>query len=432
MLENKRYRQKISLFGHFGAGNFGNESTLQAMLYHLRRLMPAAEISCICSAPDIVAADYKIATLPINAVVVQPWNIRNPLVRLARKALIGIPSELYRWLKGIKTLWHTDALIVVGTGLLTDAFGIQGWGPYSMFKWSVIAKLCGCRLMFVSVGAGPLERCTGRLLIKSALSLADFRSYRDEATLAYLRDIGLRSRGDRVYPDLAFSLPAPPANRDAAKRPRPVVGLGVMLYGAMYGIEKTTSAHYAGYVETLAGFAQWLLNRDYDIRLLKGDLSDPTVAMEFKALLKDRFGFDDDHRIIDDPIQSVDDLLAQLAASDLVVATRFHNVLLALFLNKPCISISFHHKCSSLMKQMGLGEYSQDIRNLNTETLIEQFCQLEKNADSLTQLLQRKVTECREALEDQYCLITNDLRLGQGTETPKTSLTTVEAGPKRP
>ena len=408
MLNTKRHRRKISLFGHFGSGNFGNESTLQAMLFNLRHLMPDAEITCICSEPEIVAADYKIPAVSIRATVVRPWNVHNPVARLARKLFIGIPCELYRWLKGIKTLWDTDALMVVGTGLLTDAFGIHGWGPYSMFKWSVIAKMCGCRLMFVSVGAGPLEQRTGRLFVRSALSLASFRSYRDDATLEYLNGIGFRPRGDRVYPDLAFSLPAVQAKLDTAKGRRPAVGLGLMVYGGMYGIEKTTSAHYAAYLETLAGFAQWLLNRDYDIRLLKGDLSDPSVTMEFKALLRDRFGFHDEHRVMDDPIQSAEDLLAQLAASNFVVATRFHNVLLALFLNKPSIAISFHHKCSSLMNQVGLSEYCQDIKKLTVVALIEQFCQLENNAESIRDMLARKVTECRNALDEQYTLILKD------------------------
>jgi polysaccharide pyruvyl transferase WcaK-like protein len=432
MLNSKLKRPKISLFGHFGAGNFGNESTLQAMLCNLRRLMPDAEVTCICTVPEVVAVDYEIAALPISGVVVKPWNTRNPLVRLARKVFIGIPSELYRWLRGIGTLWHTDALVVVGTGLLTDAFCLGAWGPYSSFKWSVIAKLCRCRLMFLSVGAGPLERRTGRLFVKSALSLATFRSYRDEATLEYLKGIGFRPSDDRVYPDLAFSLPAV-SDRAVAKGHRSTVGLGLMAYDGMCGIEKTTRAHYAAYIEALASFAIWLLNRGYDIRLLTGDPADTQVAREFKSVVKQRSATDGDVRIIAEPIASAKDLLSQLAATDFVVATRFHNVLLALFLYKPSISISFHHKCSSLMDQMDLREYCQDIRLVNTDRLIEQFCELEKNAGSLTQMIQRKVADCREALEEQYKLIASDFLVGQGRETRKTSLAPLEAAePKRP
>lgn len=410
--QSKHNRRTIALFGHFGAGNFGNESTLQAMLYHLHRLMPDAHISCICSAPEIVTADYKIAAVPINGTVVKAWNLRSPVAKVARKLFIGIPSELYRWLKGVMTLRDTDMLIVVGTGLLTDAFGIGAWGPYSSFKWSVIARLCGCRLMFVSVGAGPLERRTGRLFVKSSLSLASFRSYRDEATREYLKGIGFRPSGDRVYPDLAFSLPAAPPNRDAAKGRRPVVGLGLMLYGGMYGVERTTSAHYAAYLDTLVVFVKWLLEREYDIRLLIGDLMDMPVTRQLTSLLKDRSVTHDEERIIVEPVASAQDLLSQLAATDFVVGTRFHNVLLALLLNKPSIAISFHHKCSSLMSQMGLSEYCQDIMQLSADRLIEQFCQIEENAESLRNMIGEKVADCRKALDEQYALIFKDI-LGQ-------------------
>jgi polysaccharide pyruvyl transferase WcaK-like protein len=408
MATHGRKQPKISLYGHFGRGNFGNEATLEALLCHVRRLVPDAEVTCICTFPERVSADYKIAALPISDVVVRPWRLRNPVARFARKLFIGIPSELYRWLKGVITLRDADMLIIVGTGLLTDAFGIGSWGPYSTFKWSVIAKLCGCRLMFVSVGAGPLERPTGRLFVKCALTLANFRSYRDEATIEYLRDIGFQSNRDRVYPDLAFSLPTAPPNGDATRWRRPIVGLGLMLYAGMYGIEKTTSAHYAAYFETLAGFANWLLDRDYDIRLLIGDHADTPATQEFISLVKKRSATHGEDRIVAEPIASTKDLLSRLTATNFVVATRFHNVLLALYLNKPSISISFHHKCSSLMSQMGMSEYCQDIKKLDFHVLIEQFCRLENNAEGIRETLAQRVADCRKALDEQYHLMFKD------------------------
>ena len=146
-----------------------------------------------------------------------------------------------------------------------------------------------------------------------------------------------------------------------------------MTYSGMYGVETTTSEDYAAYLETLVEFARWLLARDYEIRLLIGDRSDAPVIQEFRALLKQRSVTYEEGRIVDEPVASVEDLLKQIAATDFVVATRFHNVLLSLLLNKPSIAISFHHKCSSLMSQMGLSEYCQDINRLNADKLIEQF-----------------------------------------------------------
>ena len=70
---------------------------------------------------------------------------------------------------------------------MTDAFGLSHWGPYSLFKWVLMAKLRRCRVLFVSVGAGPIDRTLGRILVKATLSLADYRSYRDEASSDCLR-----------------------------------------------------------------------------------------------------------------------------------------------------------------------------------------------------------------------------------------------------
>lgn len=414
MSKRKPKPLRIGLFGNFGARNFGNESTLQAMLHHLRHLVPDAELMCICNAPEVVAADYNIAAVPISAVVVKPWTLRNPLARLLRKLFIGIPSELYRWLKGVMILRETDMLIVVGTGLLTDAFGIGSWGPYSIFKWSAISKLCGCRLLFASVGAGPLERPISRFLVRSALSLGTFRSYRDEGTRKYLKSIGVRCDQDPIFPDLAFGLPTPSITDGNTRRaPRRMVGLGLMAHGGMYGIEKTTSEDYAAYMQVLVGFVRWLLNRGYDIRLLIGDGNDISAIHEFMSLLKVRSEILQQERVIAEPIESSKDLMSQIAATDFVVGTRFHNVLLALFLKKPSIAIAFHPKCSSLMSQMGLSEYCQDIKQLNSNDLIEQFCQLEKNAANLTQMLRDKGEACRAALDQQYEVIIKGLGLNK-------------------
>jgi polysaccharide pyruvyl transferase WcaK-like protein len=412
--EGKLIQMKISFFGHFGQDNFGNDSTFKAILHHLRRRLPNAEVACICTGTERVAAEYHIATVPISAIVVKPWTLRNPLARLLRQVFIGIPSELYRWFAALVTLRDTDALIIPGTGLLTDAFGLFSWGPYNLFKWSVIAKLCRCKLLFVSVGAGPLYGVFGRYLVKSALRLADFRSYRETSTVRYLNSIGFSADDDPLYPDLAFSLPQamiPPEG--ATTRPRRmVIGVGLMESFAIYGLKGPTDVTYDAYLENLIIFVKWLLDHEYDVRLLIGDITDRRVAGEFRSMLTERLSLPDQEHIIDEPAISVEQLLSQLAGTDMVVATRFHNILLSLLLNKPVISISFHHKCASLMNRMGLSEYCQNIEQLNAEQLIEQFCRLKDNADGLRDTIREKVEGCREALEEQYGLIFEDMLRG--------------------
>src|SRR5260370_24656917 len=153
-------------------------------------------------------------------------------------------------------------IIVPGTGLLTDAFGLFGWGPYSLFKWSLIAKVCGCKLLLVSVGAGPLYTGLGRWLVRSILSLPDFPSYRDSSTKQYLASIGVRADNDRIYPDLAFSLPQSVIPHRYTKNGRnSFVGLGVMVYDGKYSVSTPTDRMYSAYFDNLITFMKRLLAR---------------------------------------------------------------------------------------------------------------------------------------------------------------------------
>ena len=283
----RRSQPRIAFFGHFDGSNFGNESTLWATLEGLRSMVPEACFNCICTGPANTSAAYNISAVASRDYVVRPWTTQGPLTKWMRRLLVGTPSEIYRWLHGFKTLWHTDALVIPGTGLLTDAYTLLNWGPYDMFRWSVTAKLCGCKLMFVSVGAGPIYSRTGRFFVKTALSLADFRSYRDVSTQQYLKSIGFPADHDPVYPDLAFSLSAPviPDGANTGAQ-RTVVGIGLMEYAGRYSVERPTSAIPSAYMDALVEFVKWLLAHEYDVRLLIGDLVDRPVTQEFRSLLE--------------------------------------------------------------------------------------------------------------------------------------------------
>jgi polysaccharide pyruvyl transferase WcaK-like protein len=398
--------RKVSFFGHFGSHNIGNESTLLAILSRLRSRFPESEFCCICTNPDAVVARDRIDAVPITSRAARIWDRDIPLARRVPMAFVGVGAELRQYTRAFRRLEGTDMLIVPGTGLVTDAFCLHHWGPYSQFKWALMAKLRRCRVLFVSIGAGPIDGALGRVLVKAALSLADYRSYRDDASRDYLRGIGFRVDRDRVYPDLVFGLPEPLLSRDHARSDgtRRVVGLGLKVYEGKYSAADPRAQTYIAYLESLAAFATWLLEHDYDIRLLLGD-GDTFVIEEFKSALQARLGSYDEERIIAPPIDSAQDLLAELAETDVVVATRFHNVLLGLLLNKPVIAISFHHKCSSLMRQMKLSEYCHDIDNMDTNRLIVQFQKLEQNRQAVKRTIGHGVDEARAALDEQYDLL---------------------------
>jgi chemotaxis protein methyltransferase CheR len=398
--------KKIAFYGHFGSSNPGNEATLLAILSQLRERYPGCEFQCICTHPEVVAARDGIEATAIRTRVAKIWDRDAPLARRVPMSLAGAAAELAQYGRAFAELRGSDMLIVPGTGLVTDVFGLSSWGPYNLFKWILIAKLRRCRVLFVSIGAGPFETPLGRSLVRAATSLGDYRSFRDEPSRDAVRAIGGGSERDTVYPDLAFGLPRGllPARSSPSRRERRVVGLGLMVYYGRYSTADPHSGTYATYLESLAVFAAWLLEHDYDIRLLLGD-GDRSVIGDFRSALEAQLGGYDEDRVVDQQIVSVHDVLAELADTDVVVATRFHNVLFAMLLDKPTIAISFHHKCTSLMSQMDVSEYCHDIHQMDADRLIAQFRQLERNEQAVKRTIARGCDRARTALDEQYDLV---------------------------
>jgi polysaccharide pyruvyl transferase WcaK-like protein len=416
MLETSRFaeertdtkRRKIALFGCFGVGNLGNECTLQALLYNIRNYVPDAEVSCICSGPEEVESTYHIRSSLIKEFPLSP--ISNRILRFLRRVFVGIPIELSRWAKAIATLRDANMLIMTGTGMLGD-FGIGPLGlHYEILKWTIAAKLCRCKVLFLSVGVGPVYHPLSRRFVRAALSRADYRSYRDRFSKDYLKSIGFDSDWDHVYPDLAYSFPVgivPTANREISRGI--VVGVGLMTYFNRRGSSQADETIYRDYIVKLGNFVRWLLENKYVVRLLIGDVAyDQRARRDLRSFIEENATSCTDGSIIDEPVASVDDVLSQLASTDFVVASRFHNVLLALMLGKPVLAISYHEKVNALMAASGLSEFCQDIECIDLEKMIRQTDDLRGKMNRTKLQLQRNAQACRKALDDQYLRIFND------------------------
>lgn len=396
-------RQKIALFGVFGVGNLGNECTLQAMIFHVRRLIPDAEILCVCSDPAVVSSTYGIPAVPIRRAPLPP--LANRFARFLRRIFVGVPLEFARLYKNFRALKGVEMLVMTGTGMLGD-LGIGPFGlHYDILKWSLVAKLRGCKLLFVSVGVGPLTNPMSKRFVRTSLALANYRSYRDDFSKQYLNELHLHRPADPVFPDLAFSLPdatVPQPAADPASWPR-VVGMGIITYSNLRESSATGDDAYNEYLARLTDFISWLRKNNYIVRLLIGDaVHDQRARLDLKSSLEVAGLSYGDGKIIDEPASTVDEVISQLAASEIVVASRFHNVLLALWLNKPVLAISFHEKVDSLMEAVGLGEFRQDINDIDVDRMTKQLRTLEQTATAVKAQIKEKAEEYRAALDEQY------------------------------
>jgi len=399
-------RKKIVLFGLFGQQNLGNECTLQAMLYHVRKSIPDAEISCICTGPEDTRSRHGIPAFEMYPASDQGGQDgKNFLPRFLLKITAWAWREVQHGVRAFKTLRGSDLVIVPGTGLLVDhTTGFRGY-PYYIFKWAIIAKLCRCKFLIVSIGAGPISHPLSKFFIKTALSLADYRSYRDTFSKVYIESIGFVRSDDPIYPDLAFSLPENTIHEGRrSDTSRTVVGVGLIDYfgqGSKHGWAGRDV--YCDYINKTGAFITWLLDNNYRVRLVIGDIGcDMTAIKDVLEFIEKRGGSCGDVQIIHEPIISVEELLTQLARTDIVVSPRFHNIILALMLKKRVISLSYNEKFESLMLDFGLERYCQRLDELDVNGLIELLTSLERDHDNLALRISKRTEECRRALEEQY------------------------------
>ena len=154
-----------------------------------------------------------------------------------RAGLRKVRHEVDHLIGAFGHLRSVGVLIFSGGGQLDDEWGGAGEHPWAMFKWALLARLRNGRVLFLSVGYGKLQTRWSRLLVRLALSLADYRSFRDAGSLVLVRNCGL-ARMDPVVPDLAYARPDR-FERGPLTGPIRTVGICPMAYGDPRGLAPT-------------------------------------------------------------------------------------------------------------------------------------------------------------------------------------------------
>ena len=133
--------------------------------------------------------------------------MRERLAWLRRE--LGFSRESFHRLQGV------DMLIVPGSSQFIDGYG-GAWGfPFTLLRWTVLARLSGTPICFLSLGAETLRFPLSRWMIRRTVGLANYVSLRDNVSLDRLRKQGVR-RHIPIAPDLSLAYPAP--TPDPAKR----------------------------------------------------------------------------------------------------------------------------------------------------------------------------------------------------------------------
>ena len=385
---------RVGIFGLFGVGNLGNDGSLESFLAFLRSARPDAELHCICHGTESVRERFGLPTLPI-----QSSPRRNFWQKVLNRLSLRTLSRAQEWVRTIRAARAFDIVIVPGTGMLDD-FG-ERWQdmPYNLFRWGAACRLAGTPFAFVSIGAGPIHDPLSRWLMRSAAAMARYRSYRDMNSKNYMNGIGLKRPDDAVTPDLVFRLPLPPSAPPSATGQR-IIGVGMMGYAGWKHSQADGKAIYGTYTAKMTQFVSWLIQQGYGVRLIMGDDGDIQAMKDVSRAVGEQPGNQAVHLIVE-PAQSLAEIMRQIGETELLVATRFHNVVCGLMIGKPVISLSYAKKNDVLLDEMGLRDFCQHIEFLDLNRLKTQFERLIRDGEHYLPGIAQKNAEYREHLAEQ-------------------------------
>jgi polysaccharide pyruvyl transferase WcaK-like protein len=342
---------RVGLYGLLGSGNLGNDGSLEAVLGWLRTRHQDAVVDAMCDGPEAVTARWNLPAVRLH------WNRReyetaSSVGLVARKALGKLIDavRIAAWVR------RHDVVVMGGMGAFENTLPLRPWGtPYSQFLVALFGRMFRTRVALISVGANEVHNPAIRWLFVAAARRVHYLSYRDRYSQRSMRGMGLAERGDRVFPDLVFALPVPPA--PSAPHRTGVIGVGVMDYYGSDDDRDHADELNATYLAGIKEIVRSLVGGGSEVRLFIGDAVDQNAVDEILADLREHRPDDVPGRVHAEPATSLHELMDAMTGVDAVIATRFHNVLCALKVAKPTISIGYAQKNVEIMTEMSLGAY---------------------------------------------------------------------------
>ena len=361
--QEQRRKLRAVLLCAVGTGNTGNDQSLLTAVRLFDEARPGARF--LVATPHVEGARelLRLPVIPIR-------QSKTTFVGLTSRTSIVraiICGEIRRFLKMYRLLRTADLTVVTGTGIFDD-FGEKPWTmPYALLSWASLSRLVNRPFCFMSVGAGPVQNRLIRWEFAAAARLATSVSYRDRGSQEFMSEIGA-GRGDaRVAPDIAFATERPSTRPAEPTAEHLVVGVGVMAYGG-WSAPTASGPVYDHYVQCIAKVVAQLTRDGHMVELLVGQPCDLQMVNDVIASSGGPSEQLTVPSILDFPA-----LLGAVGRTDVVIATRYHNLVAALMMERPVVSLSYAPKNQDLLASIGVRDFDRSIEEATPEWILQRF-----------------------------------------------------------
>jgi polysaccharide pyruvyl transferase WcaK-like protein len=438
----KLAQQRVwALVANSGNGNLGDEATLSVVIEALRSRCPDVRLAIFTDHPSDARERHGIEAIPYrscgrNTTSKPPPSavpsgshgrqpdlshvkshtkatlLRIPL-RVVKKVLrtgVDLAREITTWPACFRQARTLHAVIFSGGGQLQDDFGGAANYPLQLCKWALLARLVGAKVVFLSVGASRISSPLSRILLRAALRLSHYCSFRDAASRDLVAEhLGITGK-TAITPDLVFGSSRTVAQGHSRYTPGVVAINAFPHYDNAYWPAEDL-ARYASYIGRLAEFATRLLGDGYRLILFPTQIrADRTPLDHLEHTILERLGPLLSERIQRADVFTVEDVFALLRSVDFVVATRFHALVFSLLAGKPTIAISNQPKMSNLMVDLEQQRWLVDADEFEVDKLHQTFHILVQDRETVARDIKNRVDRCRAAVNEQYEVLVDVLR----------------------
>jgi len=373
----------IFLVGYYGFGNTGDEAILSTMLKQFRTRRPELRV--------MVASGNPQDTVAVHQVEAVAWNDIAAIHRAVQMC---------------------DLVIVGGGGLFHDYWGVdpdtfltdKHWGAAYYAGPALLAALYRKPVMLYAVGVGPLYSGYGVKLTRLTAQSAHAITVRDSGSKALLEEIGIPSENIRVTADPAFAFqPTLSAGLEQSLDPafvlrRPVLGVAPRHWSVGVHpdfLERELAAAFDLFLEQTGGTVVLV-----PFQNLSGERENDWATTN---RIREHMRLRDRAAITKGPA-TPDQTYCTLKDCDLVLGMRFHALIFAATAGVPAVAVSYDPKVDELVKRLGLGNLSVDVKDVVAPRLAAQLVQALGSGDEFRSSMALANSEQRQAADENVSI----------------------------
>lgn len=353
-------KKKIILVGAYGCGNKGDDAILEGILQSLGDDYDFT----------VTTGKYGGIKEKFHVPVIQCRMNEGLTISVFGNLLLFFPKYLVRCLQ-------SDCVLIGGGSLLHDIT------KYNLVFFSILQKIAGIfrkKVIYIGVGAGPINTGLGRWLCGHVIGKAEKIFVRDIPDYKLLDQFGLKNI--ELTADMAFMVETSNGTADSILQAH---GLERKKYVAVTASEWFKSDNF--WEKDKLDFTEQTIKLTELIRIIIRTtgmpvLFIPTVCHDYRLGIEIQKQISPEQFIVLSDLYDCSQMAALVAESKFLFGIRMHSLIFAIRAGTPFITSIYDRKVESLLKRCNMMKYAFDFEKILPEdmrAIIEDVIQNEKS-----------------------------------------------------